>query len=190
MALVSIPPSPVVLETYRESLRDRGMPDGEETTLIHLPVGVLALDGLAAGATLRDLARAGCRFVAGWRDGSWTSCEMTDESQYGSAKFRNFATGEAAERVAQRIAEAKLLPEVRHGDYLLHFLSAPGILCEGLHLVRQGAGADLVLLTRSLSAALPEDEVLDDTRFVTAAAALAGARLAHRQSKLRSTLSS
>lgn len=186
MALHPVAPPPEVLATYQESLRDYGMPAQNETSLYHLPVGALGLEDLANGAGLEQSAPSGCRFVASWPNGVWTSCEMTNPSLYGLAKFRNFVTGDSVAGVLRRIEEAQRLPAVQAADYTLHFLSAPGILFEGLHLVCEGQGSDFVLPTASSYPELPETAVLNASDFLAAASALASARLAYKTEELSS----
>ncbi len=186
MALHLIPPPPEVMDTYQESLRDFGMPDATGAALYHLPVGVLGLEDLAEGASLKQAASSGCRFVAQWPNGIWASCEMTDPSLYGQAQFRNLVTGDSARGILQRIEEAQHLPAIGTADYSLQFLTAPGIFFEGLHLVCEGTGNDLVLPTSSMNPELPETAVLSAAEFLTAASALARARLAYGAAELSS----
>jgi len=186
MALQPVTPPPQVLATYQASLLDFGMPAVKEVSLYHLPVGALALDDLASGATLAQVRASGCRFVARWPNGDTTSAEMTNPSLYGLAKFRNFVTGDPPAVVLQRIAEAAGLPQVQATDSDLHFLSAPGILFEGLHLISDGQASDLVLPTASWYTELPVTAVLNAADFLTVASALARARLAYGAAELSS----
>ena len=87
MALHPVTPPPQVLDTYQESLRDYGMPAEKEISLFHLPVGTLAIEELANGSGLEQVEPSGCRFVASWPNGIYTSSEMTNPSLYGLAKF-------------------------------------------------------------------------------------------------------
>jgi hypothetical protein len=186
MALHPVTPPPEVLDTYQESLRDYGMPYQKEVSLYHLPVGALGLEDLASGGGLEHVAPSGCRFVASWPNGLCTSCEMTNPSLYGMAKFRNFVTGDSAAGVLRRIEEAERLPDVQTRDYALHFLSVPDILFEGLHLSCEGQGSDFVLPTASSHPELPETAVLKASDFMAAASRVASARLAFERAELSS----
>src|SRR4051794_40021944 len=143
----------------------------------HVPVGSLGLAELAAGARLADVVSTGCRFLASWPDGTWTSCEMTDPNLYGNAEFRNFTTGEFAGAAFARIAEARDLEAVRSGDYELHFLSVPGIYLEALHLVSKGQGSDMVLPLVSSDPQFGRDAVCDEPTFLAIARDNAAARI-------------
>jgi hypothetical protein len=186
MALHPVTPPPKVLDTYQESLGDYGMPAQKEVSLYHLPVGALGLEELANGGGLEHVAPSGCRFVASWSNGVCTSCEMTNPSLYGLARFRNFVTGGSAAGVLRRIEEAERLPAVQKRNYALHFLSVPDILFEGLHLVCEGQGSDFILPTASSYPELPETAVLNASDFLAAASHLARARRAHGTAELSS----
>ncbi len=176
MALQFVPPPPAVQSTYEESVLDFMGPHDPEVTQYHLPVGTLGLTELRNGATLDQVLDSGCRIVAVWPDGSSTSCEMTNPSLYGLARFRNFATGDLVATICARIAEAQGLDAAQARDYELHFLGVPGIYFEALHLVCQGPGSDLILPVASSHAELPTSAVLAAEDFLTAARAIASAR--------------
>ena len=179
MPLQVISPSPGVLSTYQQSLLDFLGPHDPEVKLYHLPVGTLDLATLASGAALDDVAPSGCRFFAAWPDGSVTSCEMTNPTLYGLAKFRNFVKGDFAVAAFSRIVEAEGLESVQTGDFELHFLSIPGIHLEALHIVCTGQGSDLILPVLSWDSQLATDAVMDAGTFLAQARAIAAARLAH-----------
>ena len=177
MPMKFVPPPPPVWSTYQQSLLDFMGPHAPAVQTYHLPVGTLGLAELAAAATLRDVVPSGCRILASWPDVTWTSSEMTDPALYGSAQFRNFTTGESVGLAFARIAQAQGLDAMRSEDYELHFLSAPGIYLEALHLVCQGKGSDLVLPLLSIDPQLGPDAVCDEAAFLAVARASAAARV-------------
>jgi hypothetical protein len=177
MALTFVDPSPLVLQTYQESLLDFLGPHPPIAQLYHLPVGTLGLAELAGGATLKDVASSGCRILAFWPEATWTSCEMTNPSFYGNALFRNFIAGEAVEAVFQRIDQAQALDPVQSAQYELHFLSIPAIYLEALRLVCEGERSDIVLPLLSIDRRLGPDAALDEGAFLAIAHAVAAARV-------------
>jgi len=178
MPLQFVPPPPPVFGTYRQSLLDFLGPQRPEVQVYHLPVGTLGLAELAAGATLEDVVPSGCRILAAWPDGTWTSCEMTNPTVYKAAEFRNFTTGDFAGAAFARIAQAQGLDTVQNEDYDLHFLSVPGIYLEALHLVCKGKGSDFVLPLVSIDPQLGLDAVCDEATFLGIARASAASRVA------------
>jgi hypothetical protein len=177
MPLIFVPPPPPVYSTYEQSLLDFMGPHPPAAQVYHLPVGTLGLAELAAGAKLADVVPTGCRILASWPDATWTSCEMTNPTLYGNAKFRNFTTGGLAGVAFARIGQAQALDAVRSEDYELHFLSVPGIYLEALHLVCKGKGGDLVLPLVSIDPQLGLDAVCDEATFLAIARASAAARV-------------
>jgi len=177
MPLQFVPAPPSVLSTYQDSLLDFKGPHPPHVLSYHLPVGTLGLAQLAAGATLHDAVNSGCRILASWPDGTWTSCEMTNPTLYGNAEFRNFTTGDFAANAFARIAQAQGLNAVQRDDYDLHFLSVPGIYLEALHLVSMRKGGDLILPLTSIDPLLGLDEVWGEATFLTIARASAAARV-------------
>jgi hypothetical protein len=182
MALQLVPASPEVQNTYQEALLDFMGPHDAEVSLVHLPVGTLGQEDLQSGAMLDQVLASGCRILSLWPDGSLTSCEMTNPTLYGRAKFRNIVTGDPVSTPWARIEEAQSLEAVKTGDYELHFLSVPGIYFEALHLVSQGQGTDLILPVASSYSELSMDAVLKADAFLTAARAIASDRGALRYS--------
>jgi len=178
MPLRLVPPPPEVWDTYEKSLPDFMGPHPPEVDLYHLPVATLGLQDLQRGATLADVLPSGCRLIARWPDGSLTSCEMTNPTLYGLARFRNFVTGEPVAIPCARIAEAQHLDVMQTADYELRFLGIPSIYFEGLHLVHLGQGTDLILPVASIYPELPTDAVLQAAAFLDAARAIANARSA------------
>jgi hypothetical protein len=178
MPLQFVSPPPEVWSTYEEALLDLLGPRGAEVKLYHLPVGTLDLTALANGATLQDVVPSGCRILAAWPDGSVTSAEMTGNTVYGPASFRNLAQGDSVLTAFARIAEAVDLPAVQPADLALHFLSIPGIHLEALHLVGDGPDTNLVMPVLSGYAELATDIVLDAATFLARARAIAASRIA------------
>ncbi len=177
MALQLIPPPPAVLGHYEDSLLDFMGPQPPAVETYHLPVGTIGLAELAAGATLHDVIPTGCRIMASWPNGTWTSCEMTDPTLYTDAKFRNFTSGDFANLAIARIVEAQALKAMQQEDYDLHFLSIPSIYFEALHLVSQTPGNDIVLPLVSIDPQLGVDAVCNEASFLAIASAIAAARI-------------
>jgi hypothetical protein len=177
MALHFVSPPPEILSSYQESLTDFMGPHDPEVKLYHLPVGRLGLPELAKGATLSDVVRSGCRFLAAWPDRRVTSCEMTNPTLYAQGVFRNFVEGDAAVLAFESIQKAQALDAVQAADFELHYLNIAGIQFEGLHLVSLGGGNDLILPVVSGTPQLDTD-VLDAGAFFALARPVAAARLA------------
>lgn len=180
MAMQLVPAPPDVQNTYEDALLDFMGPHDPEVRVFHLPVGTLGLEDLQGGAILDHVLASGCRIIAWWPDDSRTSCEMTNPTVYGQATFRNIVTGDSVNTLWARIEEADRLDAVKAADYELHFLSVPGIYFEGLHLVHQGQGPDLILPVASSYPELPTDAVLEADAFFAAARVIASDRGALR----------
>jgi len=178
MPVEAIAPSPQVLATYQASLDDYFGPHAPEVQLFHLPVGILSLEQLATGATLADVVASGCRFFAAWPNGNVTSCEMTNPTIYGTADFRNIVQGDPARIPFRRILESHGLDETQTASFALHFLSIPGVHFEGVHLVHQGDGSDLVLPVLSWDLDIATDAVLGEDAFLALVRPFAAARAA------------
>ena len=179
MALQFVSPSAEIGSRYQQSLLDFFGPRDREVTLFHLPVGTLGLADLQRGATLDQVVDSGCRFLAQWPDGTWTSCEMTNPGLYGQAELRNFESGGQVALAFARISAAQQLDAVQTGDFELHLLSIPGIFFEGLHLVSKNQGIDLVLPVVSPHDEIPAGAVLDAATFLAAARSIAKVRVAY-----------
>ncbi len=177
MPLQFVPPPPSVLSNYQDAILDFLGPHPPEVQLYHIPVGTLGLAELADGATLDLVVPTGCRILASWPDGTWTSCEMTDPTLYGKAVFRNFTTGDVAGAIFARIAQAQALDAVQREEYEVHFLSVPGIYLEALHLVCKGKGGDIVLPLISIDRQSDLDSVSDTATFLASARASAATRV-------------
>jgi hypothetical protein len=177
MALQFVSAPELVYANYQESLLDFIGPHAPAAQEYHLPVGALGLAELAAGATLDAVVASGCRMLAMWPDGTWTSCELTDPTLYIKAEFRNITRDSSVGLIFTRIAEAQFLDAVQKADYELHLLSVPGIYLDALHLVSQTRGADIVLPLVSIDPQLGSDTVFDEAAFLTIARACAAARV-------------
>ena len=112
MALHFVSPPPEILSSYQQSLTDFMGPHDAEAKLYHLPVGRLGLPELAKGATLSNVVRSGCRFLAAWPNDRVTSCEMTNPTLYAQGVFRNFVEGDAAVFAFESIQNAQALDQI------------------------------------------------------------------------------
>lgn len=177
MPLQDVPPPPNVLAVYQQAINDYFGPYQPKGELFHLPVGTLALEQLAKGATLNDVVPSGCKFFAIGPDGTQIACEMTEAGQYGQTKFRNVVEGDPVQLAIQRIQESHVLKEVQAAEFELHFLSIPGIYFEGLHLRSKAGAIDIVLPVLSVEPAMPTTDVLSAEAFLAKARDIAAARL-------------
>jgi hypothetical protein len=180
MPIQFVEPLPAVLKSYNEGLLDITGSMPPDDSAIHVPVWTIAMDAVVNGLGTSSEERAGCRFYAAYPPPlGILSSEMTNPTEYGTAKFRSLLDGELAEWGWTRIQQIRQLPEVAKVDYELHFLSIPSLFVEAFYLRDAASGEGRLVVPMDLFAdTLSAPAVQDIAAYLAALQPVALARVA------------